>query len=264
VDGVDAPVAIMYSRRKLLYPGFEYVKQELTPALVGYWKAGRKLYLDGEIYKHGVALQDISGLARRESRPGDVLVNYMVYDCFVANEPELDFAARMEILHEIFENNKYVYSVPVETFRANDLDDIKKYYKGFIKDGYEGAMVRTNDPYKYSYNEHHCKYLLKMKETLDTEMEIVDWETGEKGKAASALMIICQTPSGIKFPCTPSMEIPDRIALAKLMAVAEPNGKTHFENQWKGRKIIIYFDEYSKDKVPQRARTKMELRDIVE
>jgi hypothetical protein len=54
VNGI--PTVIMYSRRKLLYPGFQYVKDELIDVLKMYWNEGRQIYLDGEIYRHGTPL----------------------------------------------------------------------------------------------------------------------------------------------------------------------------------------------------------------
>lgn len=257
VATLDAGEVVMYSRRKLSYPGFQHIKDELAPILEMYWEEGRFLYLDGEIYKHGASLQDISGWARRSDSGADL--DYMVYDCFVANEPELSFAARREILDEIFGEFELAHVQGVETFEVTLRDEIEELYCGFIEEGYEGAMVRLNTPYKYSYNEHHSKVLLKMKETYDHEFEIVRWETGLKGKAAGALMIVC-VANGIEFPVTPAMEINDRLALAKKMAEIEPNGRTHFENHWLGKPLIVYFDEWSRDKVPQRGRTKMEIR----
>jgi ATP-dependent DNA ligase len=253
-------VPIMYSRRKLLYPGFQYIKDELKPVLEMYWSEQRQIYLDGEIYKHGVALQDISGQARRESQPGDVHYDYMIYDCFIANEPGLKYSERKKILDEIFENFELKYCKPVETFDADSHEEVDELYKVFLEEGFEGAMVRLDEPYRYSYNEYHSRILLKMKPTHDAEYTIAGWETGEKGKAAEALMIICQTADGKKFPVTPAMEIPDRIALARKMKSIEENGKTHFENHWAGKPLIVYYDELSKDNVPQRARTKMEIR----
>jgi hypothetical protein len=75
-------------------------------------------------------------------------------------------------------------------------------------------------------------------------------------------MIVCSMPNdpNRRFPVTPAMELPDRIALAKKMALVEDNGKTHFENNYLGRMLIVYFDEKSVDGLPQRARTKMEVR----
>lgn len=260
-DVIDGNYSIiMYSRRKLLYPGFQYIKDELKPVLEMYWSEGRQLYLDGEIYKHGVPLQDISGQSRRETKDDDAKYDYMIYDCFIANEPELKYEARKAILDEVFENFNLKYAKPVETFEVESMEEIQALYTAFLEEEFEGAMVRTNSPYRYSYNEHHCKHLLKIKPTYDHEFKVVGWETGEKGKAADALMIICTTDEGKNFPCTPAMEIPDRIALAKKMATIEENGNTHFQNHWENVMIIVYYDELSRDKVPQRARTKLEKR----
>lgn len=251
---------IMYSRRKLIYPGFGYIKDELKPIFEFYWGEGQQLYLDGEIYKHGVPLQDISGYARKETQPGDKYVDYMVYDCFIANEPELKFSERKKILDEIFENFELKYVLPVETFEVSSTGEIDELYDLFIEEGYEGAMVRIDTKYEFSYNERHSKVLLKKKPSYDAEFKIIGWTCGAKGKAAGALMIICETEKGVKFNVTPAMELPDRLAMAKKMEEKEPNGKTHFENHWLGKPLIVEYDEISKDGVPQRARTKMVIR----
>lgn len=263
---------IMYSRRAVLYPGFAYIKEELQHVLAEYWAAGRKIYLDGEIYKHGVALQDISGLARKENPEVAIRCDYMVYDCFIPGE-SLTYRERKEILDEMFDTFEFEYVKQVPTYTAATYDEIIVLYKQFLSEGYEGAMIRLNAPYKYSYNEHHSSILLKLKPTHDAEYRIVRWETGLKGKALGALMIVCTTVSterdGVvipakEFPVTPAMEIPDRIALAAKMPMPDPTPEnpaaTYFDTHYKGRPLIVYFDEISNDGVPQRARTKMEIR----
>lgn len=253
-DGV-----IMYSRRKNIYPGFSYIKDELAPILKKYHDAGRKLYLDGELYKHGTALQDISGYARREDKDDDIKLNYMVYDCFIIGEPLL-YSARKAILDEIFESNTSLkYTQAVATYKVTDMTTIETLYKQFLEFGYEGAMIRKDSLYMHSYNESHSKVLLKMKPTYDAELEIADYTVGKKGKAAGALMIMCRV-NDVIFPVTPAMELPERIALANKMGTIEPNGKTHFVNHWLGKKIIVEYDELSKDNIPQRARTKLQIR----
>ena len=265
---------IMYSRRKNLYPGFAYIKNEIKKILITFWDRGIKLYLDGELYKHGVALQDISGYSRREDKEGDLSLDYMIYDCFVANDRMLNVIERRKLLEEFFEKlseslnemvnqslgeKSYVHTKMVPTDEVYTNDDIDDLYKMFLSQGYEGAMVRLNRPYVFGFNEHHSNVLLKMKPTFDAEYEVSGWETGKKGKAAQALMIIC-TLDGKTFPVTPAMKLPERIALANKMSEIEPNGKTHFENHWKGKKIIVYYDELSKSGLPQRARTQLEIR----
>lgn len=257
---LDNDVALMYSRGCMTYSGFDYIKDELFPILKDYWGAGRQLYLDGEIYKHGAKLQDISGHARRESQPTDTKYNYMLFDCFIANEPELNQVKRDMIREEISQRYQLDYSIIVPSKIFYNRDDINEYYKERIAAGYEGVMARKNTPYVFSYNARHSNTLLKIKPTHDAEYTIVRWTTGDKGKAADALMIVCKTEGGIEFPVTPAMELPERITLAKKMQSVEPNMKTHFENHWLGQPLIVYYDDLSRDNVPQRARTKMEIR----
>lgn len=260
VDGAKVYRVIMYSRGKKEYGGFGYIKAELLDILKYYWNELTQLYFDGEIYSHGVALQDISGDARREDTAARH--NYMIYDCFDAARPNWLYSERKKFLDGIFavNNEKLKYCVPVPTYEVTNPANIDTHYREFLSQDFEGAMVRVNSAYKYSYNAYHSKELLKMKPSYDAELVITGWETGRKGKAAAALMIKCATADGIEFPVTPAMELDVRNALAAKMAEIEPNGKTHFENHWLGRKIIVTYDELSKNKVPQRARTEMIIR----
>ncbi len=247
--------AIMYSRHRTLYLGLSYIRDELLPVLQFYWEAGRRLYLDGEIYKHGVPLQDISGAARRETTTFGAF-DYMIYDCFVPDEP-MKYSERKQLLDDIFSEFQFKYAKNVETFTLYSFEEVNVMYNIFLEEEFEGAMIRTDSEYQYSYNELHSSVLLKMKPTYDHEYTVVGFTTGDKGKAAAALMIICANDAGKTFPVTPAMELPDRIALAKKMAEVEQNQKTHFQNHWEGKKIIVTFDEKSRDDIPLRARTKL-------
>lgn len=257
----DKSYVIMYSRKRNLFPGLEYIKDELLPVLRMYWEDGTHLYLDGEVYLHGKPLQDISGYTRRPARPDDARINYMVYDCFVANKPDLTYAQRKAIVDEVFSlYPELEYTRPVETFMASNADDLKHYYDLFLGEKFEGAMIRVNAPYEPSYNDYHSSRLLKLKPAFDAEYEIVGYTTGRKGKAAKALMFRCKTPEGKVFDVTPAMELPKRIELAEKMGEKDGEGKTLFEREWLGQKLIVTFDEMSRDKVPQRARTEGKIR----
>lgn len=262
---------ILYSRHRNLYPGFPYLRAELLPALAEFWESGRKIYLDGEIYKHGAALQDISGAARRDEttreRADDVKYDYMIYDCFIPTEPDIKFTERRELLESVFDgvdDRARATGSPshlhlVDTAEVIDEHAIRAFYDQAIADEYEGAMIRLDAPYEYSYNDRHSRVLLKMKPSFDHEFPIVGWSADGVGKAAGALMIIC-AHGGKQFPVTPAMEIPERVALARKMPTVEENGKTHYENHWQGKPLIVTFDERSKDGLPLRARTKMQIR----
>lgn len=261
-DGVRAVAmkdntTVLYSRKCLSYLGFQYIKSELDQVFVDY----PELYLDGELYKHGLSLQLISGYSRREDQPQDIKIQYYVYDCFIGGDNQtMKFSDRYDILKKIFKSYKFEYTVLVDTHKVNNKQEIMSLYNQFIGEKYEGAMIRLDEPYRYSYNDYHCGQLLKLKPTYDGEYEIVNWTTGNKGKTLGALIIICKTSQGKIFNINPAMEIQERIALANKMKTIEHNGSTHFDNQWKGKRLIIQYDDISNDGVPLRARTKMIIR----
>jgi ATP-dependent DNA ligase len=258
---------VMYSRRKLEYPGFEYIRDELN-------KISREqlnvtiddttytvTHLDGEVYSHGVELQTISGVSRRLHVEGDPDLQYYVYDCIVSDSSVI-YSVRKQILDKLFDSVlklfPHIHEVPTQIITS--LEDAEPIYKSYLKDLYEGAMIRLDHKYDISYNEHHSKSLLKYKPTFDAEYSIIGFEQATKGKAAGALMMICETADHKSFNVTPALEIIERLSMYKKMNVIEPNGKNHFSNHWLGRPLIVYYDELSNDSVPQRARTKMEIR----
>jgi ATP dependent DNA ligase domain len=266
---------VMYSRSGIAYPGFDKIKAELLPVLQEYPSG---VHLDGEIYKHGKTLNEISGQARGGTAED---VEYMAYDMFDSDKPKMLYTERRRELNDLLACVEGVYVKPVETYDAVSEANVNMLYTRFRAEGYEGAMLRLEDVYKYSYNGHHCKQLLKIKPTYDDEYEIVGWTVGRKGKAAAALMLKCTigdverrnivdeskpvdpqriAPEKRIFDVTPMGEIADRDALAVKMAEIQPSMKTYFEENWLGRKITIYFAELSPYGVPQQGRTKMEVR----
>jgi len=257
--GNPVPFVIFYSRSKKIFQGFNYIREQLVTGLREMHQRGIQLYLDGEMYKYGMPLQDISGYARREDKPVDIRVDFMVYDVFIPDKPDMLYSERKAILEQFFQEFGPFESVkPVETFTAEDEQTIKKLYARFLEEGYEGAIIRPDTPYVYSKAGYRGKNLLKLKPTLDAEFKIVGYETGAKGKASEALMFVCETDSGIQFSVTPAMELQERIQLAKRMAEPSPQDPHHtlFETDYLGKQLIVMFDEWSRDRVPQRARTK--------
>mgnify|MGYP001578260165 FL=1 len=255
---------IIYSRNKNVYTSVDYLKEELNVLFNKY----PTLYFDGEIYSHGVNLQDISGDVRSIETTG-AKHSYILYDCFDPSKEDMLYSNRLEILTTLFKgtNFKYLRLTVTEVIQntigaagITKLDSaVKNHTAKFIQLGFEGSIVRRNTEYKYSFNDYHSPNLLKVKPVQDHEMTIVGYEITERGKTSGAIMIHCEY-GGNKFPVTPALEITERKALATKMGIIEANGKTHFENEWLGTKIIVYYDELSKDNVPLRARTKLEKR----
>ncbi len=240
---------IMYSRKRLEYPGFPGIKDEISRMVL----PPEISHLDGEIYAHGVALQVISGCARRaEAKKDDPKMFYHIYDCIT--KENLPYHDRMLLVEKVFELNPSVeFCKPVPTHKVKSLSEVQPHYKKWLNEGLEGAMLRLNATYEFSYNDRHSKVLLKYKPTFDAEYTIVDYFAATEGKAKGCLMVVCLTKEGQKFNVTPALTIDERVAMYQQFI-------TTFGTQWKNQPLIVYYDELSIDGIPQRARTKMELR----
>lgn len=240
---------IGYSRKGNLYPGLDHITKILKPI----FDTHPKLYIDGELYQHGANLQDISGDTRRGEAQGDrSAVDYMIYDCFIDGKNET-YSTRKALLDSFTDKLNNTQCKLVETFTVSNPTELLDRYNQFIGEKYEGAMIRLDAEYKYSYNNYHCNNLLKLKPSFDHEYKLVGWMTGKKGKAADALMVTCVTEKGKEFNVTPALTMEDRERMAKEWV-------TDFESKWKGLMITVTYDEISKDGVPQRARTELKTR----
>lgn len=127
--------------------------------------------LDGELYIHGVPLQQLSSIIRRNQVNSGKL-NYICYDVV---KPEI-YAKRIDWLcNNILSSHVHVAESIIYRPSMN-LNDIMAER---ILDGYEGLMLRqgTNgyEPGKRS------SQLLKLKQTSDAEFKIVDIQPSKDG-----------------------------------------------------------------------------------
>lgn len=235
---------IQYSRKAK-----EFNIKHLAEEVSAIFKKYPDIYLDGELFKAGMPLEDISGIARNSASV--IKLDYIIYDLYVPSEPDMKYSGRLELLKSIFTKTTE-YCKLTTTYEVHSEEEIGSLYRDFIKEGYEGAMVRLDEPYVHSYNDYHSNVLLKIKPTFDAEFKLIDYTEGTKGKGKGQIMFICETAEGKTFDVTPAMEIDKRTALySKLQSTPGL-----FEKQLKGHMLVIEFDEYTKDKIPSRARTR--------
>jgi ATP-dependent DNA ligase len=257
---------IMYSRQRKIYSGFDDIKTELLPALIDMWDFGNNetIYVDGELYKHGMDLQTISGAvrnAKRDTIPKYKGIKYWIFDVFYPSSLDLIFDERIECLHDLFDsigdNPKHL--IEVGTHIAKTEQDQEKIYKQYLKKKYEGTILRNYDSLYLTDSSKNSakirsKFVLKRKMRFTDEFELVDFTQGIKGKDIGAVIWILKTHDTNKtFNATPKdITYEERY---KLYKKAVSNNKKGFNNNYKGRMMTVEYEDLSKDKVPLRAKS---------
>ena len=193
------------------------------------------LILDGELYKHGHLLQELSGIARLETWEDRCdLLEYHIYDIACQETPLKFEEERLPILVNLRENFKDNPKIKVlEHIKTNSWDEIKTLHDKWVKDGYEGLVARKPDkPYEFG---KRGSTMIKVKEYQDAEFLIVDYRDGLRDED---FCFICETEDGKPFAAKP---IGDRELKAEYIKNI---------NNIIGQKGTIKYFEISKEGIP--------------
>lgn len=195
------------------------------------------LHLDGELYLHGVSLQDISKLVKKQ-RPESVYIKYYTYDIVQQSMPFYD---RFQTLLESHDWKVGDTLSLLPTDRVGDMEHVMEKHALFTQGGYEGTILRHGDiPYR---DGKRCRSLLKIKNFQDEEFEIVGWEEGkpyvtEKGTYRLITWIL-RTKEGKTFTATAQGNMYEKHQLAL-------TADDHI-----GKMLTVKFHYYSSDGIPQ-------------
>lgn len=160
---------------------------------------GEDILLDGELYNHEFKadFNTISGLFKREDKnrsPEEAKMCEEKGQMWVYDLPSCkgNFSKRYEELKKWVDKNTDGRIVLVPTFKVSSHKEVKAYHKKFMKDGFEGSIVRLDGPYETK----RSKNLLKFKDWQDREFEILGYEEGEGGRAGTIGNFILAFPEG--------------------------------------------------------------------
>ena len=191
------------------------------PKMIEWFKQHPDWILDGELYKHGKSLQQISGAARMEkTAAGCDWLEYYVYDIMI---PELPFENRfgmLKILQGFLDQDEFnpekewtkedlrVQVIPhVWVEGDNKKDQIMELHNQYVAEGWEGCVARdVSKPYKYGGRGQE---MIKFKLYQDAEFEI----TGlSEGLRPEDMCFTLKTANGIEFKAKPmgSRELKDQ------------------------------------------------------
>jgi ATP-dependent DNA ligase len=142
---------------------------------------------DGELYNHKMK-DDFNGIISlvRKLKPttkdledSKKKIKFYVYDCYFKNEKNLKFSDRFKKLKEILKDQPSIEFV--ETISC-DLETIDEIYDEYLTQGYEGQIVRLDE----KYDMKRSKSLLKRKDFMDDEYEIIEIIEGEGNRSGMA------------------------------------------------------------------------------
>ena len=219
LDGVRCYITIhgAFSRNHKQFMNAQHITDELKPLFAKY----PHIVLDGELYNHDYKdnFNKIISLVRKQS-PSDAerneakVIQFHNYDIFMPETPDNIFEHRNESIKNLHKEFKLQYCKTVETYHVQSDVTTKLMYDQFMKQGYEGAILRNNKPYenKRSYN------LQKYKEFHDTEATITGWVEGQGKRTGTIGKFLARDADGNEF----GMPVMDKMpVLEKMYDIAE-------------------------------------------
>ncbi len=238
----------------VVQPGEYGTKPTLSKELT---EAYARPYFDGEIYKHGEALNWISGQARRGNTHQEKDLQYHVFDVFfpyaIALGEDMPSEHRQAYLSAAFSAASklgHPHIVRVENEPIHSLTDIKARMKDYLKEGYEGAIARkARAGYRYSDHNYHSSGLLKFKPIFDSEFAVIGYTQGTRGKDVGAVVWICEVPNAPDprdktFNVVPKdMTYDMRYAIYSVLSEKDKDGKTRFDKDIKGLPMTLEYQE---------------------
>jgi ATP-dependent DNA ligase len=226
----------MESRKGIVFEKFENIKDEIR---LLYSTCSKDVYFDGELYTDSLNFETISGLVRssNNSNINDInKIQYHIYDIYDHSKPLWKYHERKEFLILISKLYRFENIIFVETDIAKNMNDVQYYHKRYVKEGFEGTILRdTNGPYEQN---KRSKFLQKYKDFMEDEFEIVGFHDGN-GHDKELVIWECVTKCGKTFSAKPSGSFEDR----KLMFQEA--------SQYIGKQLTVVFQEYSTDGVPR-------------
>lgn len=180
-----------------------------NPKLINFFKNHPEVILDGEIYKHGMSLNIISGICRKQATTEDGKdLQFYLYDIVELDKP---FTERLQLIQEyakelelldfnpLLNNNELELAIQVVPHvPISGYDNMKKLHDEYVSDGWEGLVIRLAESvYKPGARGNDW---IKIKEYFDAEYPIVGLSEGLRDED---LCFILETPNGQQFKCKP-------------------------------------------------------------
>lgn len=154
------------------------------------------LTIDGELYSHTIDFEEITSIVRKSKNEDPRMHEIYFYVFDLINDQS--YHERLIKLDSLVVGLKHVKIVPWKIVKNEE--ELIAFHKKAVSEGFEGTMVR-NIASLYQPNKRSTD-LLKFKDFIDEEFEIVGWKVG-KGKFANVPTFQFKMKSGDLFEAVP-------------------------------------------------------------
>lgn len=181
------------------------------PELLEVFRNMPHLILDGELYKHGKSLQQISGAARMEKNAYDCdWLEYYVYDIIDLEDMNKSAKDRIKLLQSIQQSYGWGFN-PYREWKKGELqiqivpqvyisgwEAMEELHAQYVEEGFEGLVIRNPDrPYKPNGRTND---MIKIKMYKDDEFEITGLSEGLREEDMCFTLV---TADGLEFKAKP-------------------------------------------------------------
>jgi DNA ligase-1 len=185
----------LWSRQGKPIVSCRHIEQSLAPL----FQRCPTLILDGELYNHELRddFNTITSVVKKlkpseeDSEKARSLIQYHVYDM-----PSHDgvFGERRDAIEDLeLDMRDHLQKVHTAHYATEEL--LNAHYERCLDDGFEGQIVRLNG----AYEQKRSKLLLKRKEFLDEEFDVIRVEEGQGNWAGYAKRAVLRLKDGREF-----------------------------------------------------------------
>ena len=192
-----------FSRTGKKFMNIDHIERDLKD----FFNENPDMVLDGELYNHELKhdFEKIISLVRKQKPTvedridAEKMIQYHVYD-YVDGKDDV-FAVRDTTLNKMIgkvQNRSNSIKV-ISTYLVNSMKHAKSNHEKFLKEGYEGSILRLNR----QYEQKRSFGLMKFKDFSDKEATIIDYVPGKGKRQGTIGKFIMIDSEGIKFGCPP-------------------------------------------------------------
>lgn len=167
------------------------------PNLIEWLKAHPDIWLDGELYIHGLPLSYISGLVRLQKPSNEhKKLSYYIYDLAIPDKPFKDRLVILEDLKNAVNGSDKI--TMVNHVKISGWLNIKSLHDKYVEQGWEGLVIRDpNKEYKFGTRDNR---MIKIKMFQDDEYKITGITEGMRDED---FVFNLETKEGYPFEAKP-------------------------------------------------------------